>query len=54
MNPVSYTHLQRQVLGGARDVLFAQQGIEHTQQVEVEVGEIHLLNTSYHKTKFQK
>src|SRR5690606_33035476 len=52
---IAYRRLaQGQAFGGARDVLFAQQGIEYAQQVEVEVDEIHLLNTSYHKTKFQK
>ena len=52
---IAYRRLaQRQVFGGARDVLLAQQGVQYAQQVEVEVAEIHLLNTSYHKTKFQK
>ncbi|MCY1547765.1 hypothetical protein D9M68_838380 [compost metagenome] len=43
-----------QTLGGARDIVLAQQGVEHAQQVEVKIGDIHLLNTKYHKSKFQK
>ena len=45
---------QGQAFGRAGNVLLAHQCIEHAQQVEVEGREIHLLNTTYHKTKFQK
>lgn len=43
-----------QALGGTGDIALAQQGVEHTQQVEIERGDIHRGNTTYHKTKFQK
>ncbi len=45
---------ERQPLCGAGDVAFAQQGVQHAKQVEVEVIDIHLMNLNHHKTKFQK
>ncbi len=45
---------QGQAFGRTGNVLLTHQRIEHAQQVEIEGREIHLLNTTYHKTKFQK
>ncbi len=36
---------QRQALGSTRYVLFTQQHVQHAQQVEIEVGDIHVKNT---------
>ncbi len=43
-----------QALGGARDVLLAQQHVEDAQQVEVEGSYIHIANITHMKMKFLK
>ncbi len=43
-----------QALGGTGDVLFTQQHIEDAQQVEVEIGCIHIPNITHMKMKFLK
>ncbi|MNI75653.1 hypothetical protein D3C73_1318270 [compost metagenome] len=43
-----------QALGGAGHILLAQQHVEDTQQVEVEVGCIHSANITHMKMKFLK
>ncbi|MNP32153.1 hypothetical protein D3C76_1253190 [compost metagenome] len=43
-----------QALRRAGDIALTQQGIQHPQEVEVEVRGIHRRNAAHHKTKFQK
>ena len=45
---------QGQTFRRAGNIAFAQQRVQHAQQVEVEGGDIHWVNAKYHKTKFQK